>query len=335
MNLRQLRSLCEVVDRGLKISTAADALHRSQPSITRQMQELEQELGVDIFVRNRNRLLDLTPLGRDVLALARRVVSDTESIQKLADDRARANQGEFAVATTHTQARYVLPRVVAGFMAKFPHVKLTLLQGEPTHCCELVASGQADIAICTNIEGVKGVVNIPCYKLDRCVITPPRHPLLSVKPLTLEAIARYPVITYSESFAGGSVVSRTFAEAGLKPQIVLSAVDSDVSKAYVEMGLGVAILGTPAYNPKYDTKLRCIDARHLFVASHINVAVRAQSYLRGYMLAFIGMFAPHIRKADIDSALLGTAPAGRSRLPRARPFTHGSDVSGKPMATPI
>lgn len=321
MNLRQLRSLCEVVDCGLKISNAADALHRSQPSITRQMQELEQELGLDIFVRNRNRILDLTPQGREILALARRVVIDTDSILKLADDLTQANQGEFVVATTHTQARYALPRVVARFMEQYPKVKLTLLQGEPSQCCDMVAAGQADIAICTNTAAVKGVVSIPCYKLDRCLVTPPKHPLLGVKPLTLEAIARYPLITFSDSFAGGSLVSKTFAEAGLKPHIVLSAVDSDVSKAYVELGLGIAIVGAPAFNPRHDKRLRAIDVRRLFKSVHINLAVRAQTYLRSYMLDFVGMFAPHIRKADIDNALMGNPPSPRLRLPAEPSFT--------------
>jgi len=318
MNLQQLRSLCEVVDQGLRISNAAEALHRSQPSITRQMQELEQELGIDIFIRNRNRILGITAEGREILALARRVVSDTNTMQRIADDIGKVDEGEFTVATTHTQARYVLPRVIGEFTRKFPKVKLALRQGEPTHCCELVAAGQADIAICTSPKEVpEEVVQVPCYQLDRCVIVPARHPLLRVKPLTLEAIVQYPVINYSEAFTGGWTVTRTFSEKGLKPVVALSAVDADVCKAYVEMGLGVAVLSHAAFDASVDKKLRSIDARHLFKSTHMNVVVRSQGYLRGYMQTFIRMFAPHVKKADLDGALRGVVPLVRERLPRA------------------
>ncbi len=318
MNLQQLRSLCEVVDQGLKISNAAEALHRSQPSITRQMQELEQELGIDIFIRNRNRILGITAEGREILALARRVVSDTDTIQSIADDLGRADQGEFTVVATHTQARYVLPPVIREFTRKFPKVKLSLRQGEPAQCCELVAAGQADIAICTMPQdGSEDVVHVPAYLLDRCVIVPAKHPLLRVKPVTLEAIAKYPVINYPEAFTAGWTVSRAFSEMGLKPVVALSAVDADVCKAYVEMGLGVAILSHVSFNATVDSNLRCIDARHVFKPTHMNIVVRRQGYLRGYMQSFLRMFAPHVRKADIDSALRGNVPPLRERLPRA------------------
>ena len=316
MNLRQLVTLCEVVDHGLKLSAAAQSLHRSQPSITRQIQELEQELGVTIFARKRNKILELTPQGREILASARRVLKELHNIRSASDEHAEAAQGEFTVATTHTQARYTLPRVIREFKAVYPNVQLALRQATPVQCCELVARGAVNIAICTEVrDELEDVVEIPCYRLNRSVVVPPRHPLLRVKPLTLEAIAQYPIITYEGGFSARWVLDDAFSRKGLKPTVVLSAVDADVSKAYVEMGLGIAILATIAFDAKRDASLRMIDARHLFTPSTLRVVVRRGSYLRSYMLAFIGMFAPKLSRQAIEQALAGQPGAARRHLP--------------------
>ncbi len=316
MNLRQLITLCEVVDQGLKLSAAAQVLHRSQPSITRQIQELEQELGVRIFVRRKNRILELTPQGREILASARRVIRELQSMQSASDDLAESVHGKFTVATTHTQARYTLPRVIRGFKGEYPNVQLSLRQATPVQCCELVARGTVDIAICTETKDVlEDVLEIPCYRLNRSVVVPPGHPLLKVKPLTLEAIARYPVITYDEGFSGRWILDRAFSRRGLEPQVVLSAIDADVSKAYVEMGLGIAILATIAFDPKRDANLRMIDARHLFAPSTLGVFVRRNSHLRAYMLSFVRMFAPKLPPAALEKALAGQPIASRRSLP--------------------
>ena len=316
MNLRQLITLCEVVDQGLKLSAAAQVLHRSQPSITRQIQELEQELGARIFLRKRNRILELTPQGREILASARRVLEELRNIRSASDDLAETAQGDFTVATTHTQARYTLPRVIRQFKGEYPNVRLSLRQATPVQCAELVARGAVDIAICTETrDPLEDVIEIPCYRLNRSVVVPPGHPLLKVKPLTIDAIARYPVITYADGFSGRWILDRAFARRGLKPNVVLSAIDADVSKAYVEMGLGIAILATIAFDAARDTSLRRIDARHLFAPSTLSVVARRNTYLRAYMLAFVGMFAPKLTQAAVAKALAGQAPASRRTLP--------------------
>jgi LysR family cys regulon transcriptional activator len=315
MKLRQLITFCEVVDQGLKLSAAAQSLHRSQPSITRQIQELEGEIKAPLFVRKRNRILELTPQGREILASARRVLQEVHNMRSAGEERSHAVQGDFTVATTHTQARYVLPRVIRRFKAQYPAVRLSLRQGTPVQCCELVARGAADIAICTEMrEDLPDVVAIPCYRLNRSVVVPPRHPLLRERPVTLEAIARYPVITYDEGFSGRWLVDSAFARQGLKPSVVLSAIDADVSKAYVEMGLGIAILATIAFDDRRDAHLRRIDARHLFAPSTLRVVLRSNSYLRSYMRVFISLFAPRLRPAAINSALKGEG-ISRRRLP--------------------
>ncbi|MCC6534406.1 MAG: CysB family HTH-type transcriptional regulator [Burkholderiales bacterium] len=315
MNLRQLRSLCEIVDRGLKMSDAAHAVFRSQPSVSRQIHELEVELGVSIFRRKRNRVLELTAQGREVLAIARRIVNDVENLGRLGKEFAQADAGDFAVATTHTQARYTLPDVVERFQHAYPKVRLSLRQGTPAQCCELVQRRQADLAICTETAGAyDGLVQIPCYRLNRSVVAPKGHPLLRARPLTLDAVARYPVITYDEGFSGRGIVDQSFADQALKPNVVLSAIDADVSKTYVEKGLGIAILATVAFDPKRDRGLRRMDARHLFAPSRLNIVLRRDVYLRGFMLEFMRLFAPALRKLDIDKSIAAPGPPV-SRVP--------------------
>jgi LysR family cys regulon transcriptional activator len=316
VNLRQLITICEVVDQGLKLSAAALTLHRSQPSITRQIQEIEEELGAKIFVRRRNKILELTPQGREILASARRILKELQNIRSTSDDLGEAVRGDFTVATTHTQARYTLPRVIRRFKGEYPNVHLSLRQATPVQCSELVARGAVDLAICTETrDAPEDVIAIPSYRLNRSVVVPPKHPLLRLKPLTIEAIARYPVITYDDGFSGRQVLDRAFARRGLKPNVVLSAIDADVSKAYVEMGLGIAILATVAFDAKRDATLRAIDARHLFAPSTLSVVVRRDSHLRSYMHAFIGMFAPKLSRAAIELTLEGRAVDRRKHLP--------------------
>ena len=317
MNLRQLRSLCEIVDRGLRISDAAQALFRSQPSVTRQIQELEAELGVPIFRRKRNRVVELTPQGREALVIARRIVNDVDNLARLGEEYAQARSGLFTVATTHTQARYTLPDVIERFQRDYPEVRLSLRQGTPVQCCELVQRSRADLAICTETSShYENLLQLGCYRLNRSVVVPRGHPLLRVKPLTLQAIARYPVITYDEGFSGRTIVDEAFKAQGLNPAVVLSAIDADVSKTYVEKGLGIAILATVAFDAKRDLHLRRIDARHLFAASRLNVVVRRDAYLRGFMLDFIRLFAPALRRIDLGHLSAGEEPvASRSILP--------------------
>jgi LysR family cys regulon transcriptional activator len=313
MNLRHLKALCEIVEQGLHLSNAAHRLHRSQPALTRQIQQLERELGVTLFERNHQRLVRLTDEGQAVLEIAQRIVSETHDIGEVVKERLNAAQGELRVATTHTQARYTLLPVIQGFMARYRGVTLSLKQGTPLQCCDMVARGQADIAVCTDTGPRDDIVQIPCYLQERLVITPPRHPLLREKPLTLQAIARYPIITYAEGVPGRAVVMRAFQDAGLDPQVLLSAIDADLSKAYVELGLGVAILFRAAFDVRRDKPLRGLDGSHLFPSSRLNVVIRPHAYLRGYTLAFIQMFAPGLPSSEVRTAVNGGLARGPTR----------------------
>jgi LysR family transcriptional regulator, cys regulon transcriptional activator len=304
MNLKQLRALCEVIDRGFSISGASQSLYRTQPSITRHIQELEKELGLDLFVRRRNKLLDVTPQGREIAFIARRMLQDEKNIRNMSDELSRVSAGEFSIATTHTQARYTLPPVIRDFVVNHPKVRLNLRQGTPAQCHQLVAQGKADIAVCTETEDLSdNIMIIPCYGLSRSVITPSDHPLLRSKSLTLAAIARYPLIIYDEGFSSRSIIDKAFATAGITPNVMLSAIDADVSKAYVEMGLGIAILATIAFDAKKDANLRRLDAKHLFPPSTLGIVVRRNNYLRGYMIDFLHLFAPALKKIDVHKAI--------------------------------
>jgi LysR family cys regulon transcriptional activator len=316
VNLLHLKALCEIVDQGLHLSHAAQTLHRSQPALTRQIQSLESELGTLLFERNRNRLIGLTEQGKAVVAIAHRIIRDAGDIERVVQEGTNAGHGELRVATTHTQARYTLLPTIREFMDRYPGVTLSLRQGTPVQCCDMVAMGLADIAICTETSSRDDILQLPCYLVQRLLVTPPRHPLLQIQPLTLEAIARYPLITHLEGVDGRSVVERAFREAKLTPKVVLAALDADLSKAYVEMGMGVAIIVKLAFDPKRDKTLRHIDASHLLEASHLNVVTRPNAYLRGFTLDFIRMFAPHIPTAEIQEAVTSPgAKLGGQELP--------------------
>lgn len=307
MKLQQLRYICEVAKRDLNLSQTADALYTSQPGISKQIRALEDELGVEIFVRHGKRLVAITEPGRAILEKAHQVLNDLGYLKQIGEEFTREDTGSLTIATTHTQARYALPPVIKAFREKFPKVRLSLVQGSPTQISELTTSGQADIAIATEaIEHYKDLAMLPCYQWNRCVLTPPRHPLLKVRKLTLQDIARYPVITYDFAFTGRSKINQAFAAEGLAPEVVLTAIDADVIKTYVELGLGIGIVAMMAYNPERDQRLRALDASHLFEASTTRIGIRKDSYLRGYIYEFIAMFAPHLQRDVVDAALRGS-----------------------------
>jgi LysR family cys regulon transcriptional activator len=306
MKLQQFRYLKEIANRHLNLSEAAEALHTSQPGISKQIRQLETELGVDLLVRHGKRVIDMTEPGRAILAIVERILQDTENLKQAAREFGSQGTGALVIATTHTQARYALPPVVSRFTQRYAGVRLSLRQGSPEYIAQLVRTGEADMAITTEAaELYEGLVLLPCHQWNRCVITPLRHPLVREKPLTLEAITRYPVITYDFALAGDSPIKRAFDQKRLVPNIVLTAIDADVIKAYVEMGLGVGILAKMAFDPARDMGLRLIDASHLFEPSMARIGLRPNAYLRGYVYDFIEMFAPHLKRAVIDATLKG------------------------------
>lgn len=306
MNLQQLRYIHEVARRGLNVSEAAEALFTSQPGVSKQIRQFEAELGIEIFVRHGKRLVDVTEPGRQVLAIAERMLRDADNLRQVGAEFTNESAGALSIATTHTQARYVLPRVVRDFLRRFPEVKLSLHQSSPRQVAEMVLSGEADVGIATEaIAEYDDLVMLPCYQWNRCVVATPRHPILKEQPLTLEAIARYPLITYDDAFTGRSLINKAFLGRGLRPNVVLTALDSDVIKTYVTMDLGIGIVARMAFDPAVDKGLGMVEAAHLFESSTTRIGLRRNAYLRGYVYAFVELFAPHLTRRMVDVALAG------------------------------
>lgn len=304
MKIQQLRYLYEIAKQGLNVSLAAEKLYTSQPGISKQIQLLEEELGVDILVRHGKRVIGITEPGQKILAIAERILREAENLKRIGADFVNETAGSLSIATTHTQARYALPSVVKTFSERYPGVQLRLHQGNPTQIVEMVLSGEADIAIATEaIALCDELVMLPCHQWNRYVIAQPGHPLLSERTLTLERIAEYPIITYDFAFAGRSQINKAFAERNLSPTVVLTAIDADVIKTYVELGMGVGIMASLAFDPERDRNLRAIDAGHLFEPSTTKIGIRRNTYLRGYTYAFMEMFAPHLDRNTVDTAM--------------------------------
>ncbi|MGB5834219.1 MAG: HTH-type transcriptional regulator CysB [Thiohalocapsa sp.] len=306
MNLQQLRYIDEVLRQGLNISAAAEALFTSQPGVSKQIRQLEAELGIHIFVRQGKRLVEVTEPGRQVLAIAGRILADLDNLRQVGDEFTNRTAGNLAIATTHTQARYVLPRVIRLFTERYPQVVLSLHQGSPQQACDLVLAGEADLAIATEaIADQEELLMLPCYRWNRCVIAPLGHPILDVERLTLAEIARWPIITYDFAFTGRSQINQAFSAAGLEPRVMLTAVDADVIKTYVGMGLGIGILARMAYEADLDRGLGMLDAGHLFEVSLTRIGLRRNAWLRGYVFDFIELFAPHLTRQAVEAAAAG------------------------------
>ncbi len=301
MQLRQLVYVQEIARHNFSVSAAALAINTSQPGVSNQVQLLEEELGLKIFERHGKRLTGLTDVGKSVLAMANRVLLDVDNIHKLAADNRDEHTGSLTIGTTHTQARYALPPVIATFIKLYPNIHLHMVQGTPGEITKMAESGELDLAIAT--EGIpesKSLTVLPCYEWNRSVIVPEGHPLLSVDNLTLETICEYPIVTYSRDITGRMVQDKAFAEKGLIPNIIFTATDTDVIKTYVEMGLGIGIIASMAFNEEKDKPLRVIDASHLFEQSTTYLGYRQDSYLRSYSYAFIQCIAPHLTRDTID-----------------------------------
>jgi LysR family transcriptional regulator, cys regulon transcriptional activator len=305
MKLQQLRFLAEVARRDLSVSSAAEALFTSQPGISKQIKALEQELGVEIFIRNGKRLTGVTEPGRAVLAIAERLLAEAANLKRAGEEFANEQLGTLTIAATHTQARYALPKAVAAFKRRYPEVQIVIHQGNPAQICEQVAAGEADFCVATEqIAEHPALAALPCYQWNRCVVVKPRHPLLKVEPLTLEAVAKYPIVTYDFAFANRSMVNRAFEQRGLKLEVVLTASDADVIKTYVELGLGVGIMAKMAFDPKRDRQLRAIDAAHLFPSSTTRLGIKRGAYLRRYAYDFIELFAPNLSREMVEKSVM-------------------------------
>jgi len=297
LKLRQLHYICEVAKHDLNVSATAESLYTSQPGISKQIRLLEDELGVQIFSRSGKHLTDITPAGQEIINIATDILRKSTVIKSVAQEFSDDSQGSLSVATTHTQARYALPHVIKPFIEAYPNVALHMHQGTPIQIAEIAAKGQVDFAIATEAMHLfSDLVMLPCYHWNRSVVVPKGHPLLSESKLTLQAIAKYPLVTYIFGFTGRSKLDDAFNKAGLEPKVVFTAADADVIKTYVRLNLGVGIIASMAYEEERDSDLVRIDASHLFSHSTTQIGFRKGTFLRKYMYDFIASFAPHLNE---------------------------------------
>ncbi len=305
MNFQQLRYVRETARSGFNLTEVAKVLHTSQPGVSRQIRELEDELGIEIFVRAGKRLTGLTEPGSGVLPIIERILLETHNLKRAGHEFSSEQTGLLSIAATHSQARYALPAAVQEFRSHFPDVRLHLHQGSPSQVAEMLLSGEADVAIATEaLSQYEDLVALPCYRWTHSVIVPPGHALLE-GPLTLARLADYPLITYDTGFTGRTRIDEAFAQEDLSPDIALIAMDADVIKTYVQLGMGVGIVASIAFDAENDRSLRAIDAGALFGINTTKVAVRQGSFLRGYVYAFIAAFAPSLTKGVVQQALAG------------------------------
>lgn len=303
MKLQQLRYIWEVAHHDLNVSATAQSLYTSQPGISKQIRLLEDELGVEVFSRSGKHLTRITPAGEAILKTAGEILRKVESIKQVAQEFSNEKKGSLSLATTHTQARYALPRVIESFIKAYPEVSLHMHQGTPMQISEMAADGTVDFAIATEaLELFSDLVMMPCYRWNRCVVVPRNHPLAQMSTLTLESVAKHPIVTYVFGFTGRSKLDEAFIEKGLAPKVVFTAADADVIKTYVRLGLGIGIIAKMAYNEETDKDLVALDASHLFAASTTKIGFRRGTFLRGFMYDFIANFAPHLTREVVDQA---------------------------------
>ena len=310
-----MRYIREVAQNQLNISQTAEKLYTSQPGISKQIRLLEEELGVQIFSRSGKHLQGITPAGEKILAVSEEILNHVATIGRVAAEHRDEKQGSLSIATTHTQSRYVLPRIIQAFTKRYPKVSLHLHQGTPMQISQMAADGTADFAIATEaLELFENLVMMPCFRWNRSILLPVDHPLITEQPLSLQAINQYPIITYVFGFTGRSKLDAAFEKADLTPNVVVTAADADVIKTYVRAGLGVGIVASMAWEPERDKDLVALDASHLFDYSITSIGFRQGSFLRKYMHEFIEMFAPHLNRSILERAVACQTNAERQAL---------------------
>lgn len=308
MNFQQLRSVREAVRQGYNLTVVAEVLHTSQPGVSRQIRELEDELGIQLFERAGKRLTGLTPPGAAVLPIVERLLQEADNLKRAGDEFAAQDRGVLTIAATHSQARYALPLAVRDFSTAHPQVELHLHQGSPQQVAELLLAGHADIGVATEaLASYPGLVALPCYQWTHCVVVPAGHALAVAadegQPLTLARLAQFPIITYEPGYTGRRHIDEAFQRQGLVPKVVLSAMDADVIKTYVELGMGVGLIAAIAFDEARDTTLRALDARHLFASNMTRLAIRRGAFLRAFVYEFISTFASPLTRELVDRAM--------------------------------
>ena len=315
MKLQQLRYICEVAGNDLNISSAAQNLFTSQPGVSKQIRLLEDELGVEVFTRSGKHLTQITPAGQEILKIAHEVLRQVENIRQVSEEYSNPYMGKLTIATTHTQARYRLPPVIEQFRKRYPEVSLHLQQGTPQQIAQMASSGMVDFVIATEaMEHFNNLILLPCYRWNRSVVVPINHPLTKLSRLSLEDIAKYPIVTYVFGFTGRSQLDDAFNQQGLTPKVVFTATDADVIKTYVKLGMGIGIIAHMAYEPSIDTGLVALDVSHLFASSTTKIAFRKGMWLRSFMFDFMAEFAPHLTRARVEAAILAETLEEREKI---------------------
>jgi LysR family cys regulon transcriptional activator len=304
VTLRQLRCILEVINSSFNLSVAARVLHISQPGISRYIKLLEDELDVPLFVRSKNRLVSLTPAGQAVAEVAKRALLEVQSLPSVAKEYRDGEAGKLVIATNPGHARYALPPVMQRFIKRHPQVRVRIRQGNSSQVTDWVLSGDAEVLIATGpTEPKRELALFPCQAIHSIVLAPTGHPLTAKRRVTLQDLCSYPIITYDAEFAFHANVMRTFHASGLVPDILLSATDAEIMKIYARAGLGIAIVAHSAYNPRTDRGLVAVDVRHLFKSTVLHIGLRRNVYLTGHLIAFIELFAPHLKLQDVRKAI--------------------------------
>jgi len=304
MNFQQLRIIREAVRQQFNLTEVSSALFTSQSGVSKHIRDLEEELGVELFVRKGKRLLGLTEPGHEVARYAERILQEAENLQAVAGSFAKQDEGRLVLATTHTQARYALPEIVRRFRDDFPKVHLVMHQATPAEIASLLESDEADVGIATeSLKDNPSFVTFPFYRWYHGVIVPKGHPLTQLPELTLEAIARYPIVTYHEGFTGRAMIDRTFAQAGLSPEISMAALDADVIKAYVALGMGVGVIASMAFDDEQDQHLQLLDASDLFQENMTVIALRKGRFLRGFVKRFVTLCVRDLSETELIKAV--------------------------------
>jgi LysR family cys regulon transcriptional activator len=304
MTLQQLRCIFQIVQSEFNISKASEVLNTSQPGVSKQIKLLEDEIGIKIFQRNGKRLVNLTEPGELILSSIETILQESNNIKVISEEYIEKNQGTFTIATTHTQARYKLPKVVEEFVKKYPKINLNIHQGNPSQVTEQIISGDADVGIATeSINLSEDIHTIPCYQWNRCIVMPKNHPLTKARQITLEDLALYPMITYDYAFTGSTIVSEVFKNANIEPNIMLTAIDADVIKTYVSLNMGIGLIAEMAYDAITDHPMVSRDVSHLFPLSTTYIGIRREKFLRKYTSDFIRMFIPQTSEKELKKIL--------------------------------
>ena len=304
MNFQQLRIIRETARCNFNLTEVASALLTSQSGVSKHVKDLEDELGVELFVRRGKRLLGLTEAGKEAVEIVGRMLLEAENLAQIAGRMSSGDQGILKIATTHTQAPLHAAAHHRQVQEGIPERAPRPAPGEPKEIASILLDGEADIGIATDaLEANVGLIPFPYYTWEHAVVVPAGHELENVRPLTLEAVAEWPVITYDEGLTGRTRIDDAFARAGLAPEIAMSALDADVIKAYVELELGVGIIASMAFDPERDTGLRMLDCAHLFASNTSSLAIRRGRFLRGYVFRFIELCSPQLTEKTVRSAM--------------------------------